>query len=64
MLDAVHLQPFLTAARSGEGLKITSGVQALPPQLAADKKGVLTLDQSGMRDCQNSSVSSLRLMQS
>ena len=64
VLDAVHLEPFLLRRGAHEAFEIAARMQALPPQLAVESSGILTLLQSGMRDCQYSSVSSLREMQS
>ena len=44
--------------------KLPRGCRPCPPQLAVDNIGTSTLFQSGMRLCQNGSLSSFRLRQS
>jgi hypothetical protein len=64
VFETVALQPFLLGGGAHEASKLPRGCRPWPPQFAAENSGTFTFDQSGMRDCQYSSVSSFRARQS
>ena len=59
VLDAVHLEPFLLRRRRARSPRnCRAGAAPARPSWRRRAAGTLTFDQSGMRDCQYSSVAS------